>query len=90
MAEVGSELVIRATISDVNGVLSSPSVVDAWVKDPSNTVTAVTMAETSDGIFEGSFIPTSDGDWWARILTSGGVTVASEKKFNVAKQQVVP
>lgn len=91
MANVGSEEILQAEFRDRNGVLSDPTSVEGWMKDPQGDVFVLTFAATSDvGIWEATYTPVIDGDHWWRVESLGtGVRVAEEKKLPVSPQRVI-
>lgn len=87
--EIGDRVVLTCTFK-VDGVLTSPGAVTAYVKDPAGDVSELVTAEDSEGIWSTSYDPTAEGVHRVRFEGTTPAMAAHEIFFTVRTQEVVP
>lgn len=89
--DIGDEVELRATFTDVDGNAADPSggVVITYLK-PDGTVVTPTVQNPAVGTFVATVVPAAGehGDWWWRAVSTGDIKQANERSFHVRRQVV--
>lgn len=87
--EIGDRVVLTCTFK-VDGVLTDPTTVDAYIKDTTGTVSALVVTKDAVGVYSAPYDPTVAGDYRARFEGDSPAKAAHEILFRVREQKVVP
>lgn len=88
MAQVNEMLTFKFRAFDLDG-LEIDADVRGRVIDPKGVTTDVIFTRVSTGLYSGTYVCMREGDHWIRVEATGTIRAAVEKKFNVAKSEVV-
>lgn len=87
--EIGDRVVLTCTFK-VDGVLTDPTTVDAYIKTPAGVVSALVVTNDSTGVYSAPYDPTVAGTYKARFEGDSPAKAAHEIFFSVRTQEVVP
>lgn len=93
--EVGTAPAVHATFRDSDGDLTDPTAITVTTQDPAGVQTtystphsAITSTSTGEWVFQFPTPLTVPGKWWVRWSATGGITLAAEVSFLVARPRV--
>lgn len=86
--EIGTEVRLRATFKDIDGVLSDPATISLTVEDPAGAKTTYTYAgaqvqKKSTGVYYYDLTFDQAGRWNYRWLSTGTPAVSESSLINV-------
>lgn len=86
--DIGDGVILQATFTNPDEVVTDPTVVKLRVKSPSDVLTVYTYAEAeltkvSTGIYTKTVVPDEEGTWMYRWEGTGAVTAVGESEFQV-------
>lgn len=87
---VQQEVKVTATVKNLAGILTTPSITSVKVKAPDLAVTEPGVSEDSEGIMHVTFLLEEAGTYVVRFEGKGSLVTAVEKEFTVEKSRFYP
>lgn len=86
--DIGDEVRMTATFTDLDGNNADPTTVTCTVEDPDGTTSTPTVQNPNVGVYYADISPDQAGKWWFRFDGTGALVAAEEGSFAVRKRQV--
>lgn len=87
--DIGTDVLVTVTFTDVNGNPANPTTVTIKALDPlTKAVVVGTVTQVSTGVYQAVFTPESSGRWAYRAQGTGALNAAFHGEFLVNVQEI--
>lgn len=87
--DIGSEVRLIGTFTDIAGALADPTTVLVRIKDPDGNITVENPVRQSIGVYYQDLIISLAGIWYYRFEGTGNVVAAGDSSFSVYNSPIL-